>query len=87
MLVLGVDVPGYASLMVVVLLFGGLNLLSLGVIGEYLGRTYTEVKGRPLFIVDRAEGFEKAAPAARRPMIDAPPGLVAEPAPVRRKRA
>lgn len=54
------DVPGYASLMVVVLFFGGLNLLSLGVIGEYLGRTYTEVKGRPLYIVREAMGFGQA---------------------------
>lgn len=58
-LILGADVPGYASLMVVVLFFGGLNLLSLGVIGEYLGRTYTEVKGRPLFIVREFVGFEE----------------------------
>ncbi|HYG28146.1 MAG TPA: glycosyltransferase family 2 protein [Caulobacteraceae bacterium] len=54
----GIDTPGYASLMVVVLFFGGVNLLSLGVIGEYLGRTYTEVKGRPLYIIDRTWGFE-----------------------------
>jgi glycosyltransferase involved in cell wall biosynthesis len=54
---LGVDVPGYASLMVAVLLFGGVNLLSLGVIGEYLGRTYTEVKGRPLYVVRETAGF------------------------------
>jgi glycosyltransferase involved in cell wall biosynthesis len=67
-LIVGVDVPGYASLMVVVLLFGGLNLLSLGVIGEYLGRTYTEVKGRPLYIVRETLGFagEARPPAARR---------------------
>jgi len=54
--------------MVVVLLFGGLNLLSLGVIGEYLGRTYTEVKGRPLYIVRETLGFasEAQAPDARR---------------------
>jgi hypothetical protein len=51
-----------------VLLFGGLNLLSLGVIGEYLGRTYTEVKGRPLYIVRETLGFagEARPPAARR---------------------
>ncbi|MDQ3558176.1 MAG: glycosyltransferase family 2 protein [Pseudomonadota bacterium] len=56
-LIFGADVPGYASLTVMVLLFGGLNLLSLGIIGEYLGRTYTEVKGRPLYIVRHAFGF------------------------------
>ena len=57
-LAFGVDTPGYASLMVVILGLGGMNLLSLGVIGEYLGRTYTEVKGRPLYIVDKTFGFD-----------------------------
>jgi glycosyltransferase involved in cell wall biosynthesis len=70
-LMLGVDVPGYASLMVVVLLFGGLNMLSLGVIGEYLGRTYTEVKARPLYIVSETEGFE-AQDTAARPAVFSP---------------
>lgn len=55
----GVDVPGYASLMVVVLLFGGLNLLTLGIIGEYLGRIYTEVKARPLYLVRDLYGFDE----------------------------
>lgn len=70
-LMFGIDTPGYASLMVVVLFFGGLNLLSLGVIGEYLGRTYTEVKGRPLYIVDKTFGFESplSALAARAPRV------------------
>lgn len=65
-LVYGIDTPGYASLMVVVLGLGGVNLLSLGVIGEYLGRTYTEVKGRPLYIIDRTYGFEAPAPTPSR---------------------
>ena len=60
-LIFGGDVPGYASLAVLVLFFGGLNLLSLGIIGEYLGRTYTEVKGRPLYIVRHAFGLEAEA--------------------------
>jgi len=68
-LISGVDVPGYASLMVVVLLFGGLNLLSLGVIGEYLGRTYTEVKARPLFIVREAVGFEDETEVRATPLL------------------
>ena len=67
-LIFGIDTPGYASLMVAVLMMGGINLLSLGVIGEYLGRTYTEVKGRPLYIVDRTWGFEPSPrPKAPRP--------------------
>lgn len=63
-LILGVDVPGYASLMVVVLLLGGVNLLTLGIMGEYLGRIYTEVKGRPLYLVRERHGFEQPAPGA-----------------------
>jgi glycosyltransferase involved in cell wall biosynthesis len=47
----GADVPGYPSLLVFVLFLGGLQLVALGVIGEYLGRTFNEVKGRPLYLV------------------------------------
>jgi glycosyltransferase involved in cell wall biosynthesis len=48
----GIDIPGYASLLTVVLFLGGLQLLSIGVLGEYLGRLFIEVKGRPLYIVE-----------------------------------
>ncbi|MEN8446041.1 MAG: hypothetical protein ABG776_13620, partial [Cyanobacteria bacterium J06555_13] len=50
-LVSGNDVPGYASLMVGMLFLGGVQMMSLGVLGEYLGRVYEEVKGRPLYLV------------------------------------
>ena len=58
---------GWAPLFVVVMFMGGVQLLTLGIIGEYLGRIYTEVKRRPLYVVQERLGFadqSKAAPAA-----------------------
>jgi glycosyltransferase involved in cell wall biosynthesis len=51
-LLLGIDTPGYASLLIAVLLMGAIQLLSLGIIGEYLGRLFLEVKGRPIYVVE-----------------------------------
>ena len=53
----GVDVPGYESIIVAVLFLGGVQLLSLGVLGGYIGRIFNEVKGRPLYIVRRTYGL------------------------------
>jgi glycosyltransferase involved in cell wall biosynthesis len=50
---------GWASLFIAVLFMGGVQLLTLGIIGEYLGRIYTEVKRRPLYVVQERLGFEK----------------------------
>ncbi len=50
-LVWGVDMPGYASMLLVVLFFGSLQLISLGLLGEYIGRIYIESKQRPIYIV------------------------------------
>lgn len=57
-LVFGLDTPGYASLMSVILFFNGISLIGIGVIGEYLGRIFTEVKARPLYIVAETVGIE-----------------------------
>lgn len=56
-MVLGIDVPGYASLMVAVCFFSGIQLFGLGIIGEYLGRVLTEVKQRPLYLINEKVGF------------------------------
>ncbi len=52
-LVTGIDVPGYASMMVVILFLGGIQLIFLGIIGEYLGRAFNESKHRPLYFIER----------------------------------
>lgn len=57
-LVWGIDVPGYASLMTGMLFLGGVQLLSLGIIGEYLARVVAEVKARPLYLIAASDGFD-----------------------------
>lgn len=59
-MIFGIDVPGYASVMVAILFLGGAQLSVLGVLGEYLGRVYQETKKRPLYIVDKRLGFAAA---------------------------
>ena len=57
-LAVGRDVPGYASLMVVVLFGFAVQMIAFGVLGEYIGRLYEEVKGRPLYLIRERVGFE-----------------------------
>jgi polyisoprenyl-phosphate glycosyltransferase len=59
----GIDVPGYASLLSLLLFFNGLHMVSNGIQGEYIARIFEEVKGRPLYVVGQTWGFEAAAAA------------------------
>ncbi|RUR42377.1 glycosyltransferase family 2 protein [Vreelandella populi] len=52
-IIFGVDWPGYASIMSAILFFGSVQLISIGVLGEYIGRLYIESKNRPLYLVER----------------------------------
>jgi glycosyltransferase involved in cell wall biosynthesis len=75
----GSTVPGYASLMVTVLFLGGIQLVAIGILGEYLGRIFNETKSRPLYFVrdtvnlgderldSKAPGAVPARPQAPRP--------------------
>jgi glycosyltransferase involved in cell wall biosynthesis len=57
-LFMGIKLPGYASLMVVVLFSFGIQMMAFGILGEYLGRIFAEVKARPLYVTRKLYGFE-----------------------------
>lgn len=56
-LVNGATVPGYASLMVTIVFFGGIQLLSIGIVGEYIARIFHEVKKRPSYVIEKTVGL------------------------------
>ncbi|MES2218328.1 MAG: glycosyltransferase family 2 protein [Pseudomonadota bacterium] len=57
-LIYGADLPGFPSIIVAVMFFGGIQLLSIGILGEYIARIFMEVKQRPKYIVEKKYGFE-----------------------------
>ncbi|MEG0798802.1 MAG: glycosyltransferase family 2 protein [Bacilli bacterium] len=57
-LVYGINTPGYASIICIVLFLGGVELLCTGILGEYLAKTYIEVKNRPVYILKEKKGFD-----------------------------
>lgn len=57
-LIHGAQVPGYATIMVTVVFFGGIQLLSIGIVGEYIARIFHEVKRRPSYVIEKTEGVE-----------------------------
>ena len=63
-LLFGIDTPGYASLLIVVLSMGAIQLVSIGIIGEYLGRLFLEVKGRPVYIVENVYEEGESRPSS-----------------------
>jgi len=58
-LISGTDLPGFPSIIVAVMFLGGVQLLSIGILGEYIARIFTEVKQRPKYIVETKHGFDK----------------------------
>jgi glycosyltransferase involved in cell wall biosynthesis len=56
--IFGIQTPGWATIVTTISLFGGLQLFALGVVGEYIGRIFDEVKGRPHYIIDEESSFD-----------------------------
>ncbi|SDF49631.1 glycosyltransferase involved in cell wall biosynthesis [Bosea sp. AK1] len=73
-LLFGTDLPGFPSLIVSIMFFSGIQLVSLGMIGEYVGRIFAEVKRRPLYLIGERVGFD--ARTVDHPRGDALPPLI-----------
>lgn len=58
-LLFGADLPGFPTLIVAIMFFGGVQLLSIGILGEYIARIFTEVKQRPKYLLRLKEGFDE----------------------------
>ena len=58
-LIFGIDLPGYASILVTILFFGSLQFIGIGMLGEYIGRNYKESKHRPIYIIRKKYGFDQ----------------------------
>lgn len=58
-LLFGADLPGFPSIIVAIMFLGGIQLLSIGIMGEYIARIFTEVKQRPKYIIEHKYGFEE----------------------------
>ncbi len=64
-------VEGWTALMIAVLFIGGVQLISVGILGEYVGRIYNEIKSRPLYVVQEYFGFDEGGPAmSRSPVVN-----------------
>ena len=74
--------PGFGAITITVLLLGGIQLITIGIIGEYVGRIYDEVKGRPLYLVKARRNFvDPDALATARRLRNRPPSTTEESAP------
>ncbi len=58
-LIWGIDIPGYATIIVLILLLGGIQLLCIGIIGEYVGRTFEQSKNRPVYVAKEILDYEQ----------------------------